>query len=112
MTVLGAIISTSDINKNTSSSPTPGASVSIDASLANLFKWTAGENETVNISAGQQAGRMITFMITNDAIARTITFGTGIVATGIMIGTALKTSVVLMQSDGTSFYEIGRTLGL
>ena len=112
MAALGTILSTQDVDKNASSSPTPGATVSIDASLGNLFKWTSGEAETVNITAGQQAGRVITLMITNDAIARTITLGTGIVSTGVVIGTALKTEMILLQSDGTSFYELSRTLVL
>lgn len=112
MTVLGSILSTADVSRNTSSNPTPGAAVALDASLANLFKWTAGENETVTISAGQQAGRVITLMIVNDAIIRTITLSTGVVSIGTIVGTALKTAVVVLQSDGTNFYELSRTLGL
>lgn len=112
MATLGAILSTQDMAKNASSSPTPGATVSIDATLGNLFTWTAGENETINISAGQQAGRVITFMVTNDAVPRTLTLGTGIVSTGVIVGTALKTAVCVLQSNGTSFYELSRTLGL
>ena len=112
MALLGAILSTQDMSKNASSAATPGATVSIDATLGNLFTWTAGENETVNITAGQQAGRVITFMITNDAVARTITLGTGITSTGIIVGTGLKTAVVVLQSNGTSFFELSRTLGL
>lgn len=112
MAALGTILSTTDLSKNASSAPTPGAAVSIDATLGNLFKWTAGENETVNITAGQQAGRVITFMIVNDAVPRTITMGTGIVSTGVIVGTALKTAVSVFQSDGTNFYELSRTLGL
>jgi hypothetical protein len=112
MAALGAILSTQDIETNAMSSPTPGATVSIDATLGNLFKWTAGENETVNITAGQQAGRKLTLMVTNDALARTITMGTGIVSTGVLVGTALKTALCVLQSDGTNFYELSRTLGL
>lgn len=112
MSTLGSILSTQDIGKNASSTPTAGATVSVDATLGNLFKWTAGENETVNITGGQQAGRVITLMIVNDAIIRTITLGTGIVSIGTVVGTALKTAVVVMQSDGTNFYELSRTLGL
>lgn len=112
MPAFGAILSTQDLSKNASSSPTPGATVSIDATLGNLFKWTAGENESINITAGQQAGRVITLMVTNDALARTLTMGTGIVSLGVIVGTALKTAVVVLQSDGTNFYELSRTLGL
>jgi hypothetical protein len=112
MSALGTILSTSEVSIDTSAAPTPAATISINASTANLFKWTAGENETINITAGQKAGRVITFMITNDAIIRTITLGTGIVSVGTIVGTALKTAVVVLQSDGTSFYELSRTLGL
>jgi len=112
MPAFGAVLSTADVNKNASSAPAPGATVSIDATLGNLFKWTAGENETVNITAGQQAGRVITLMVTNDAVIRTITLGTGIVSVGVIVGTALKTAVVVLQSDGVSFFELSRTLGL
>jgi len=108
----GAISSNDEVRVDVSASPTPGGTVSIDASTANLFKWTAGENETINITGGQQAGRVITLMITNDALARTITLGTGIVSLGVVVGTALKTAVVVLQSDGTNFYELSRTLGL
>jgi len=112
MGAFGTILSTAEVRAEASSSPTPGATISIDASIANLFKWTAGENETVNITAGQKTGRVITLMIVNDALARTITLGTGIISLGIIVGTALKTAVVVMQSDGTNFYELSRTLGL
>jgi len=49
---------------------------------------------------------------TNDAVVRTITMGTGIVSIGVLVGTALKTGVCVLQSDGTNFYELSRTLGL
>lgn len=112
MSALGTILSTADVNSNVLSAPTPAATINLNAALGNLFKWTAGENETVNITAGQQAGRVITLMITNDAVIRTITLGTGIVSLGVIVGSALKTAVVVLQSDGTNFYELSRTLGL
>jgi hypothetical protein len=112
MSLLGAILSTAEVTVAAAGTPTPSGTISIDASTGNLFKWTAGETETVNISAGQKAGRVITLMVTNDAIIRTITLGTGIVSIGAVVGTALKTAVVVLQSDGTNFYELSRTLGL
>lgn len=107
-----SILSTSDVTRNISAAPTPAATINLDASTANVFKWTAGENETINITAGQQEGRVITLMVTNDALARTITLGTGFVSLGTIVGTALKTAVAVFQSDGTNFYELSRTLGL
>lgn len=112
MSAFGTINSTSEVGIDASSAPTPGATINLNAALGNLFKWTAGENETINITAGQKAGRVITLMITNDAVIRTITLGTGIVSLGTVVGTALKTAVVVFQSDGTNFYELSRTLGL
>lgn len=112
MSTFGTINTTSEITVAASASPTPGTTINLDASTANLFKWTAGETETVNITAGQKAGRVITLMITNDAVIRTITLGTGIVSLGAIVGTALKTAVVVLQSDGINFYELSRTLGL
>lgn len=112
MAKLGAILSTTDLDTNALVSPTPGGTVTVVCTAGNLFKWTAGETETVNISGTQTAGQKITFMVTNDALARTITMGTGIVSTGVIIGTALKTAVAVFQSDGTNFYELSRTLGM
>lgn len=112
MAIFGTISTTSEVGVESLASPTPGATINLDASSDNLFKWTAGENETVNITAGQKAGRVITLMITNDALVRTITLGTGIVSVGTIVGTALKTAVCVLQSDGTNFYELSRTLGL
>lgn len=112
MARFGAISSPIDLDCNVMVSPAPGATVTIDPTTGCLFKWTAGENETVNISGTQVAGQKITFMITNDALARTITMGTGTVSLGVIVGTALKTAVAVFQSDGTNFYELSRTLGL
>jgi hypothetical protein len=112
MTRFGTIGSAAEMMADASSSPTPGATINLDASAARLFKWTAGENELVNITSGQQAGRIITLMIVNDATPRIITLSTGIVSTGTIVGTALKTAIAVFQSDGTNFYELSRTLGL
>ena len=112
MSRFGSITSSDSINTNVMSSPTPGATINLDASTAVLFKWTAGQNETVNVTAGQETGRIITLQIANDATPRTITFGTGTSAGGVIIGTSLTTSTIVLQSDGTTFYELTRKLAL
>lgn len=95
--------------------PTPSATVSvaipIDARDV-VAKWTAGENETINLTGTQKTGQSLTLLIGNDALARTLTLGTGLVSLGVVVGTALKTAVLSFRSDGTSFYEVSRTLGL
>lgn len=95
--------------------PTPGATVTVSFSsdfMRVLAAWTAGEAETVNLSGTQKAGQMLTLLITNDALARTITLGTGMTSIGVVVGTALKTAVLVFESNGTTFYELSRTLGL
>lgn len=94
---------------------TPGATVTItfdNTFTQTIVSWTAGETETVNLSGTQKAGMFLILMITNDALARTITLGTGMTSTGVIVGTALKTAIVVMLSNGTTFYELSRTLGL
>ena len=94
---------------------TPGATVTLTIQsdvMHILATWTAGQAETVNISGTQRPEQMLTLMITNDAIARTITLGTGITSTGVIIGTGLKTAIAVFQSNGTTFHELSRTLGL
>lgn len=90
--------------------PTPGATVAITISTgAKTFKWTAGEDETVNISGTQLAGQEITCQIL-DSGTRTITFGTGFKAAATVVGVNGKTATVTFRSDGTNFYEIGRAV--
>ena len=90
--------------------PTPGSTVDIDlATGAKVYKWTAGEDETVNASGKQLAGMRVVCVITSDASIRTITFGTGFKATATFATTASKTGTVSFISDGTSLWETGRS---
>ena len=96
-------------------SATPGATVTLtlDVEATRMVAiWTAGENETINLSGTQKQGQFLTLMVTDDAVIRTLTFGTGFSSSGVAIGTALKRSTHLFQSDGTNFVELSRTLGL
>lgn len=94
---------------------TPDATVTITFNnefTHTIASWTAGETETVNLSGTQKVGMLLTLMVTNDALARTITLGTGMTSIGVIVGTALKTAIVVLQSNGTTFFELSRTLGL
>lgn len=95
-----------------STAPTPGATVTIDLStLAKVYAWTAGEDETVNASGTQKKGQELTCIITNDGnSSRTITFGTGFKAASTVVGTTSKAATVTFRSNGTYFYEIARTV--
>lgn len=95
--------------------PTPGATVSIAIPIDVrdiLCSWTASENEIINLSGTQKNGQYLVLKITNDALARTITMGTGLVSTGVMVGTALKIAQAIFRSDGSNFIELSRTLGM
>lgn len=91
-------------------SPVAGGTVTIDLTTgARVYKWTAGEDETVNASGKQLAGMRVVCVITSDASIRTITFGTGFKATATFATTASKTGTVSFISDGTSLWETGRS---
>lgn len=94
------------------SSPTPGATVTLTlVDGVELYKWTAGEAETVNCSGTQKIGQTITCQIL-DSGGRTITFGTGFKASDTIAGTNGKTATITFRSDGTNFYELSRTLAI
>lgn len=113
MPAFSAINSTTTIGIQNSTALTPGAVMSLDVTLATLYTWTAGENETVNATGTQKAGQILICKITNDAtLPRTTTFGTGFDASATVVGTTTKKAIVCFISDGTTFYEFSRTLGL
>lgn len=114
MTQFGAVVSTVEMTTPASSSPTPGATVSITLSAGTLFAWTAGENETVNVTiTGGVTGASYFFKITNDATAgRTITLGTNITGSGNVVGTVSKIALLHFVFDGSKLIECSRTLGL
>lgn len=117
MSVLGGINSNADIGEKKAASALSAAS-SMTAYITNdlsteYFYWTAGQNETVDLSGAHPRGKEIVFEITNDGtLARVITFGTGLLALGTLTGIILKTSIVRFISNGSTFRELGRTVGL
>lgn len=116
MTILGGIPSTTDMPKAVTTSPTPGATVSLAVSNnldIQISSWTAGENETVNISGSHPAGKILIIVITNDGtLFRVITLGTGFVGAGVMTGVVNKVSTAMFVSNGTNFIEISRTVAI
>jgi len=95
--------------------PTPGATVTItiDPTVREaIATWTAGENETVNISGTPQDGARLTLLVNNDAsLIRTITLSTGVSVSAVIIGTVSKKSTVSLIAYNGTFYETGRTVG-
>ena len=97
---------------NTQMNPTYASSIAIDTTAANNFFITttsAVGNATITSPNINPAGQQIQIVITGDASAiRTITFGTGFLATGTLATVVSKTSVIDFTSNGTVYVETGR----
>jgi hypothetical protein len=97
---------------NTQMNPTYASSIAIDTTAANNFFITttsAVGNATITSPNINPAGQQIQIVITGDATAiRTITFGTGFLATGTLATVVSKTSVIDFTSNGTVYVETGR----
>lgn len=115
MAVFGTVISTDHIViAGPPSAETPGATVTINlATRARVRTWTAGQDETVNLTGTQASGDLLILIITNDATTgRTITLGTGFVSSGAVVGVTSKVSILTFVSNGTNYYELARTVGI
>jgi len=80
--------------------PTPGATVTVsigDGAFQQVnARWTAGQDETVNISGTPPDNQHLLLMIINDATApRVITFGTGLVSSGNLTGSMSKRAIIV-----------------
>jgi hypothetical protein len=99
------------VNALTYASPT-----SVDITLGNVHTVTtvnATGSVTFNATSGGTAGQIIWIRITNDATSgKTITFGTNFKPTATLVGTTSKTATISFISDGTSWWEHGRSTGM
>jgi hypothetical protein len=97
---------------NTQMNPTYASTIAIDTTAANNFFLTttsAVGNATITSPNINPQGQQIQIVITGDASAiRTITFGTGFLATGTLATVVSKTSVIDFTSNGTAYVETGR----
>lgn len=88
------------------------STMNIDASTGVHHSWTALNTETINMTNGK-AGNRVVLSITGDVIGYLITFGTGMnmnVSTFLL--TALKTTVITLEHNGTTFVPVGTPLTL
>lgn len=109
----GSILASADVNSSSDQiSVTPGATISIDVTLGNAAKWTAGQNETINLTGAQFIGQRLLLLIASDASIRTITFGTGFKANIALVTVASKLYVIEFISDGVAFLELARSVAL
>jgi len=93
-------------------SPVPGATVSLDTTKYINFKWTPGEDETINAaSAGFEDQELTIIIDTSGATSRTLTFGTNFRSTATLATgtTTARRFVVTFVSDGLVWTERCRT---
>ena len=99
-------------SSNTQTNPTYASAITLDTTAANTFFLTttsAVGNTTLTPGTINPAGQQIQIVITGDSSAiRTITFGTGFLATGTLATVVSKTSVIDFTSNGTVYVETGR----
>ena len=97
---------------NTQTNPTYASAITLDTTAANTFFLTttsAVGNSTLTPGTINPAGQQIQIVILGDASAsRTITFGTGFLATGILSTVTSKSVAIDFTSNGTAYVETGR----
>jgi len=84
--------------------------LAVDMNDGNVFTVTATGNSTFNASNGI-AGMEATFIIANDGVARTITFGANFKPVSTLVGIINKTSTIKFSYDGTNWWEVSRVVG-
>ena len=73
---------------------------------------TGGLALTIGTSPDAEAGDELNIQIANDGTARTVTFGSGFMSAGNLVGTINKTASVNFVHNGTLFVEESRATGL
>jgi len=84
--------------------------LAVDMNDGNVFTVTATGNSTFNASNGI-AGMEATFIIANDGVARTITFGANFKPVSTLVGIINKTSTIKFAYDGANWWEVSRVVG-
>ena len=114
MPKLDGVNSNSNVFTLATHSPTPGSTVTLDVedSPAIVFYWTAGENETVNISGTPEDGRFLLVKVQATGLTRTISFGDGFNSSGNLVILLGQQAVGAFIAVGGIFYEITRNNGL
>jgi hypothetical protein len=92
------------------------SSITLDVTAGDVHKTLtapAAGNATVNASTGGLAGQHMWIIIANDTVsAKTVTFGANFRSSGTLTGVTGKAATIQFVSDGTAWYETGRTLNL
>ena len=84
----------------------------IDTTKGNYQTGTASDGHTLTAANGGVAGDNFTLLITCDGTSRIVTFGSGFQSTGTVTTLANKKSQITFKSNGTSWYEVSRSLNM
>jgi len=93
-------------------SPVPGATVSLDTTKYNNFKWSPNEDEAINAASPGFEGQELTVVIdTVNGTTRTLTFSTNFRSTGTLATGASfpRRFILTFISDGLVWSECSRT---
>ena len=90
--------------------------MTLDVTAGDLHKIRTtpnGGNATLDASTGGLPGQHMWIIISNDMTgAKTITFGANMLSAGPLNGSLGKSATLHFISDGTTWYEVSRTVGL
>ena len=90
-----------------------GSGTTIDPRKGDYQTCTTTTTHTLTTAYAGVAGDKLTLLITNDATTgRIITFGSGFQSTGTLTGTISKKAQITFRSNGTSWYEVSRSLAM
>lgn len=115
MTKLGTLMSTAELLPLVQQTPVSALTIILTAPTSAthvLATWTALRSSTVSLSGTPALGALLLVQVTNDSLPRTITFSTGFVSLGPVVGVPSKVSTIMFVSNGVAFYELSRTVGL
>jgi hypothetical protein len=104
----------SNISLNAKGTLTNGSPVTVAFGSNNLYTLTPNISQTLNATGGIAGGYYSFIFTTSGTTSYTLTFGTnfktaGTLSTGIVSG---KVYVITFICDGTTFYEVSRTVAM
>ena len=120
LTVAGGIYAAGNIVANAAyndklTTLTYASPTSVTVTSGNVFETTtvnATGSVTFNASGAGTAGQHMEIIIINDATSgKVITFGSNFRSSGTLTGVPSKASTIKFVSDGTSWFEVARTVG-
>jgi len=95
---------------------TYASTVTLETTAGDVHKTTtinAVGNATINAATGGLPGQHMWIIIANDLVgAKTVTFGANLRSSGPLVGMPGKSATIQFISDGTAWYEAGRTTNL